>query len=83
MTKSEAQEEMNRLNWRRDRLRDEIHELDQEFKRLIMRGRELLTEHPTLCLQAPKQVELPCGCMSPAKSTGEICPSHRRAGFAC
>ncbi len=26
----------------------------------------------------PKQIELPCGCMAPARSLGELCPSHRR-----
>jgi hypothetical protein len=78
MTKAEAQERMNELNWQRDRIREEIQEADERLKRVIEEGRELLSEYPTLSLRAPKPVELPCGCMSPAKNTGEICPHHRR-----
>ncbi len=74
-----AQERMNQLNWQRDRLREEIRAVDARLKRVFEEGRELLSEHPTLSLKAPTPVELPCGCMSPEKSRGEICPSHRRA----
>lgn len=79
MTKTEAQERMNELNWQRDRLKEEIQEADGRLKRVIEEGRELLHEYPTLNLKAPTPVELPCGCMQPARSRGEICPSHRRA----
>jgi hypothetical protein len=79
MTKADAQARMNELNWQRDQIQEEIREADQRLKRVIEEGRGLLTEHPTLSLKAPKQVELPCGCMSPAKSVGEICPHHRKA----
>jgi hypothetical protein len=78
MTKAEAQTRMNELNWQRDRIHEEIREADQRLKRVIKEARELLSEYPTLSLEAPKPVELPCGCMSPAKSRGEICPHHRR-----
>jgi hypothetical protein len=78
MIKAEAQERMNELNWYRDRLQEEIRETDQRLKRVIEEGRELLREHPTLSLKAPKPIELPCGCMKPAKNRGEICPHHRR-----
>ncbi len=76
--KAEAQERMNQLNWYRDRIQEEIREADQRLKRVIEEGRELLREYPTLSLKALTPVELPCGCMKPAKNTGEICPSHRR-----
>lgn len=78
MKQAEAQERMNELNWQRDRLKEEIQEVDQRLKRVIEEGRELLREYPTLSLKAPKPFELPCGCMKPAKSKSEICPSHRR-----
>jgi hypothetical protein len=79
MTKAEAQERMNELNWSRDRIQDEIKEANQRLKRVIEEARTLLSEHSTLSLRAPKQVELPCDCMSPAKSRVEMCPHHIRA----
>ena len=78
MNKDEAQTRMTELNWRRDRIQDEIREANCRLKRVIEEGRGLLSEHPTLSRKAPKQIELPCGCMSPAKSIGEVCPHHRR-----
>jgi hypothetical protein len=78
VTKSEAQRRMNELNWSRDLLMEEIRQLDQRLKRTIEEGRELLKEYPTLSLKAPKPVELPCGCPSPAKSKFDLCPHHRR-----
>jgi len=79
MTKAEAQKRMNELNWMRDRVQDEIREADQRLKRAIEEGRGLLSEHPGLSLKAPKLIELPCGCLSPAKSKYELCPHYRRS----
>jgi hypothetical protein len=68
MTRADAQARMNELNWQRDQIQEEIREADQRLKRVIEKGRESLSEYPTLSLKASKQIELPCGCMSPAKS---------------
>lgn len=67
-SKAAAQTRMNELNWQRDRIQEEIREADQRLKRVIEEGRGLLAEHPTLSLKTPRPVELPRGCMSPAKS---------------
>lgn len=57
MTKQEAQERMNELNWQRDRLREEILAVDARFEAVIAEGRTLLAEYPTLSLKTPNQVE--------------------------
>ena len=49
-----AQERMYGLNKRRDVLKRLISEVDKELKETIEEARELLSEYPTLSLQARK-----------------------------